>query len=354
MSIGAFARRTGLTASALRFYADSGLLNPSHVDPSSGYRFYEEGLLERAALLRRLRGIGMPLESAASVLDAGAEEAIRLVEDHVNIVVGDAAAVRQDSAAITAILRTALAPPAVTPTVSLRGPVFASAIEQALSATARGSGDAVLNGVRVEIDSDAVTLTATDRYRISTRSLTLSEPPASAWAATVHADDLRNCLPELRRTPRAHVETTEHGIWLRLTGRDDRHCRLVSEPFPDYRAMLAELPEVTARATASKTSVLRALEDNSSDRVALKITNTAVTVFGEQHCAVRIPASTTGPATEVWFETTTLYPAVDTALGPDVLIDMRSPDQPVTLRSADDGDLTTLVMPIRSPKGQQR
>ncbi|MDR2280128.1 MAG: MerR family DNA-binding transcriptional regulator, partial [Gordonia sp. (in: high G+C Gram-positive bacteria)] len=40
MAIGAFARRTGLTASALRFYADAGLLVPAWTDPSSGYRFY--------------------------------------------------------------------------------------------------------------------------------------------------------------------------------------------------------------------------------------------------------------------------------------------------------------------------
>jgi hypothetical protein len=36
MPIGLFARRTGLTASALRFYADCGLLVPAEVDPVTG------------------------------------------------------------------------------------------------------------------------------------------------------------------------------------------------------------------------------------------------------------------------------------------------------------------------------
>jgi hypothetical protein len=40
MPNGDFARRSGLTSSALRFYADSGLLRPAEVDPASGYRYY--------------------------------------------------------------------------------------------------------------------------------------------------------------------------------------------------------------------------------------------------------------------------------------------------------------------------
>ncbi|UVT27223.1 MerR family DNA-binding transcriptional regulator [Rhodococcus pyridinivorans] len=38
MSIGVFAELVGLTASALRFYDDAGLLRPEQVDPSTGYR----------------------------------------------------------------------------------------------------------------------------------------------------------------------------------------------------------------------------------------------------------------------------------------------------------------------------
>ncbi len=40
MPIGVFARRSGLTSSALRFYADSGLLPPAEVDGVSGCRYY--------------------------------------------------------------------------------------------------------------------------------------------------------------------------------------------------------------------------------------------------------------------------------------------------------------------------
>lgn len=47
MPIGDFARRSGLTSSALRFYADSGLLHPAEVDPASGYRYYTADQVNR-------------------------------------------------------------------------------------------------------------------------------------------------------------------------------------------------------------------------------------------------------------------------------------------------------------------
>ncbi|MEU6248387.1 MerR family transcriptional regulator [Glycomyces sp. NPDC047010] len=60
MTICAFAQRFGLTAGALRFYADSGLLLPTEFDGVSGYRFYAPAQIERAVLVRRLRGICIP------------------------------------------------------------------------------------------------------------------------------------------------------------------------------------------------------------------------------------------------------------------------------------------------------
>ena len=40
LTIGVFARRVGLTPSALRFYDDCGVLRPAHVDDATGYRYY--------------------------------------------------------------------------------------------------------------------------------------------------------------------------------------------------------------------------------------------------------------------------------------------------------------------------
>ena len=55
MSIGEFARRSRLSAKALRLYDELGLLPPARVDEDSGYRFYGAGQLKQARLIAALR-----------------------------------------------------------------------------------------------------------------------------------------------------------------------------------------------------------------------------------------------------------------------------------------------------------
>jgi DNA-binding transcriptional MerR regulator len=61
MSIGEFARRSRLSAKALRLYDGLGLLSPARVDELSGYRYYEAVQLEQARLIAALRQVGIPL-----------------------------------------------------------------------------------------------------------------------------------------------------------------------------------------------------------------------------------------------------------------------------------------------------
>ena len=68
LSIGEFARASGLTAKALRLYDELDLLAPAHVEPANGYRYYSHDQLDRAHLVARLRLVGMPLARIRSVL----------------------------------------------------------------------------------------------------------------------------------------------------------------------------------------------------------------------------------------------------------------------------------------------
>ncbi|MFE6227146.1 MerR family transcriptional regulator [Streptomyces sp. NPDC057854] len=347
MPIGVFARRTGLTASALRFYADSGLLPPAEVDPVTGYRSYAAGQEERAGVLRRLREIGMPLADVRAVLDGSPGEAARMIDAHVARVVGEAADVRRKAAVLTANLTAGLAPACAPgdagrlPVAALRGPVLADAVEQVLTATVREPGLPVLGGLRVEAAPGAVSLTATDRYRLATRTLVPVEAGAGTWAATVDGDALRAAVPDVRRSPLVRVEATPYGLWLRMPEREDRHCPLLADDFPDHRLMLASLPGATTRVTVAKGRLLRALEEQPEPCVTLRVSPGVLDVSG-----VSLDAVTTGRELRIRFALTTLHPAVSTALGPDVMLDLRGPDRPVTVRSADRGDLTTLAMPV--------
>ncbi|MFI0718563.1 MerR family transcriptional regulator [Streptomyces sp. NPDC021224] len=347
MPIGVFAQHTGLTASALRFYADSGLLPPAEVDPVSGYRYYGTEQRARATALRQLREIAMPLAEVEAVLEAGADEAARLLDEHVAKIVEDAASARQKAAVIKSALG-ASAPGL--PIVTLKGPVLADAVDQILTATAYGPGIAVLAGVHVEASHEALALTATDRYRLSTRTLVPARPAQQTWAGTVDGDDLRAAVAAVRRSALVRIEAVPHGIWLRMPEQQDRHCRLLTEDYPDHRLMLASLGEVATRVTVPKDLLLRAVEEHLGEHAALHISAQAVSVGSpnDESPGVRIPATVTGPALEIRFEVTTLYPAVSTAIGPDVMFDLRGHDRPVTIRSADRGDLVTLAMPVPS------
>lgn len=344
MPIGAFARRSGLTSSALRFYADSGVLPPAEVDPVSGYRYYGADQVARATALRRLREIAMPLPAAGAVLDAGPDEASRLIDEHVAKVLRDAAAARRKAAAV----KSSLADAPGLPIASLKGPVLADAVEQVLTATVREPEAPVLGGLRVEADHDAVTLVATDRYRLSVRTLVPVEPPAATWSATVDGDELRTAAAEIRRSALVRIEATPHGIRLRAAGREDRYCRLLPGEFPDHRLTLASLGEATTRVTVSKDRLLRALEEHSGERIVLRVAARGTRVLPPGGGpGIPLPATVTGPGLRVWFALTTLYPAVSTAIGPEVMLDLRGHDRPVTIRSAGRGDLTTLAMPVR-------
>jgi DNA-binding transcriptional MerR regulator/effector-binding domain-containing protein len=70
VAIGDFARMTHLSVKALRHYHDVGVLAPAHIDPGSGYRFYDVDQVPVAQVIRRFRDLGMPLDEVRGMLQA--------------------------------------------------------------------------------------------------------------------------------------------------------------------------------------------------------------------------------------------------------------------------------------------
>lgn len=351
MPIGEFARRTGLTASALRFYADSGVLLPAEVDPATGYRHYAEQQVARATRLRQLRDMAMPLGRAGQVLDADDVEAARLIDEHVVAIVDDARRAQRTAAAL-ALSQTSDDHQLLG---ALSGPVLAAALDQVLAASSPDPDLPVLNSVHLEIDVVAITLTATDRFRLATRTLVPAEPRPASWSGIVHADDLRLATPAIRSSSTVVLATGTGELQIRVDRGDDQRCRLVDGEYPDHKQMLDALPDVGTRVVVPRGLLERSLERAAVSRVRIDIAGAVMAIHpdsGEQ--GVRdLSAVVTGEDVEVWFEMTTLYPAVASAVGPDVMLDLRGPDQPATVRSADRGDLTTLVMPVHPPRDDQ-
>lgn len=70
LGIGQMAKASGLTVSALRFYAGSSVLVPTVVDSATGYRLYRPTQLRDAQLIAQLRRVAMPLRDIRQILAA--------------------------------------------------------------------------------------------------------------------------------------------------------------------------------------------------------------------------------------------------------------------------------------------
>ena len=74
-SVGEFSKVTGLSVKTLRFYHEKGILVPTRVDESSGYRYYDENKIERARAIVWLREIEFSIEEIAAILNEADDEA---------------------------------------------------------------------------------------------------------------------------------------------------------------------------------------------------------------------------------------------------------------------------------------
>ncbi|MGW0520776.1 helix-turn-helix domain-containing protein [Crossiella sp. NPDC003009] len=111
--IGDAARRTGLSVSAIRFYADAGVLAPTR-QTDTGHRFYDIDAIARLELVRTLRDLGASLDHIRGLL---AEETslAELAATHLDLLEGQL----RDLHARRAVLRTIVNQPTTTERVAL-------------------------------------------------------------------------------------------------------------------------------------------------------------------------------------------------------------------------------------------
>jgi DNA-binding transcriptional MerR regulator len=85
LTIGDFSRASHLSVKTLRHYHDVGLLEPRQIDPGNGYRYYADEQIATAQVIRRLRGLQMPVAEVKSVLTAEDPEARnQLIAQHLD------------------------------------------------------------------------------------------------------------------------------------------------------------------------------------------------------------------------------------------------------------------------------
>ena len=82
LTVGALAKRTGLSVRTLRHYDDIGLLRPAR-RTESGYRLHSIGELMRLQQIVLLRSVGLSLEEIGRSLSKGGQTLLATIEQHV-------------------------------------------------------------------------------------------------------------------------------------------------------------------------------------------------------------------------------------------------------------------------------
>jgi DNA-binding transcriptional MerR regulator len=106
LAIGDFARATHFSVKTLRHYHESGLLEPTQVDPQTGYRRYTADQISIAQIIRRFRDLDMPLNEIHAVLTApDLETRNNLIAAHLNRLESNLARTQSSVASLRALLQ---------------------------------------------------------------------------------------------------------------------------------------------------------------------------------------------------------------------------------------------------------
>ena len=216
LTIGDFSRMTHLSVKALRHYDDLGVLAPAAVDPHTGYRSYDTSQVGSAQVIRRLRDLGMPLDSIAAVLAAPDVEARNQeIAGHLTRMERQ---LEQTQAAV-ASLRALLTGPAVRPAIELRTipAVTALAVTAVVDAADLGDwGAAAFTALAAALDLTGLTaagpyggLFLGDFFELERSEITAFVPVAADADADKHRRDLAGGV-RLRTIPAVEAAIAVH------------------------------------------------------------------------------------------------------------------------------------------------
>ncbi|MDF1603871.1 MerR family transcriptional regulator [Nocardioides sp. YIM 152315] len=334
LTIGAFARAVGLTASALRHYDECGLLPPAEVDDATGYRYYTPDLAARARLIVLMRAAGVPIEVMRRVLDGPAGEAgavlTALVEERAT-----------DAARARAVLCEVLGEDAAT---GARARVDARSLAAALRQVrpaADGDPTTQLSTVLVDVAADGVDVVATNRYWMAIRSLQSGEAAGSGRVVLGLADAAR-LADGLDDHDIIDLELADGRL-----GFGDELPAVVGRttPYPAHRLLVAGLEPAITRAVAPTRGLADAVARSGRAEVVLELGTAAIAVAADDAPRHELAAAVSGPDLTVRMGSALLQRALGACLGAEVLLEVAAGDRAVRLSSPYQPGFLALVMP---------
>jgi DNA-binding transcriptional MerR regulator len=341
LTIGAFARAVGLTASALRHYDECGLLVPAEVDSGTGYRYYTPELADRARLIVGMREAGVPIETMRVVLDSPACEARAALAEFLQ---DQNARTARAEEAVRGVLAAVDAGPAARPAlVELPGPVLAAAIRQVRHA-AESDPASELASVLIDVGGGSggsgVDVVATNRYWMAVRELP-AVAEGDGGRAVLSLPDAAALADRLDAITTAELRIADGTLTLagQELGRDTT--------YPAHRLVLAGLEPAVTRAVLSKADLIAGLDAAAYAEVDLLLGDQ--TRLRSPHTAEQsdVRGVVTGPPSRLRLGTALFGRALAACLGDEIQLAVTAPDRPVVVTSPYQPGFTALVMPVR-------
>ena len=256
---------------------------------------------------------------------------------------------------------------------TVKGELFASAVNQAAVAAGRDDTLPLLTGVRMEIENDKVTLAATDRYRLAVREFTWQpeHPDLSAVAlvpARTLAETAKAFAGEGDVTIALSSSTAGDGlIGFEASGRRTT-TRLLDGEFVKYRSLLPT--EINIVATLDRLALVEAVKRVSlvaerNTPVRLGLTEGEVVLEAgsgdDAQASEGMPADLMGYEISIAFNPTFLLDGLTALETPKVRFHFTTTTKPAVLTGATDdaggtddeigtppaADYRYLIMPVR-------
>jgi DNA polymerase III subunit beta len=245
-------------------------------------------------------------------------------------------------------------PPDTGQGVVLPAATLVQSAERIAKAASRDDTRPVLTGVLVRIEHDALTMVATDSYRLAVRRTAIENGPTEPIEALIPARALADVA---RLVPLASAETVEVVISetqaLFRIGDIRMTSRLIDGQFPDYRQLIPDTFEHELQfdkaelgGVLSRIAVLA--QRNTPVRLAFADGEVTVSAVSEQLGEGRetLPVPFVGDPVEIGFNVEFLRAGVESIDGDTVRLGLISPLRPGLLRGSDE-HYRYLLMPIR-------
>jgi DNA-binding transcriptional MerR regulator len=336
--IGQLATRCGLSASALRFYDECGLLTPARLDPQNGYRHYEPAQVDIARLIRDLRAAGMAVADVRRFLSADTADRRRLLQQRESALTHGATTAREHLRRV-ALTLTSQETDMSTTSITVQGADLLSALEHLLPICSSDDELPLLKSLLVEAAEGSLRLVATDRFRLAVRDLAPIDGRDTTFKVLIPSASARRAVTALQTAvgPVEVFANTEH-LGLR---NPDVVLPLIKADYIDYEPLLTGDP-VEHVLLAGLDDLISAVTDHAGEHVVLTFQTDGLRVGGQV-----VSATYEGAGVSLAVNPAYLLEALRGASGPEVALEASTAARPLVIRSADHGAQIHLLMPIK-------